>query len=263
MTISAKVYFRPGIQVRRVTIDQSVPLETFVTELRNLYESSPLFPGGEYQTQLLYLDEENDWILVNTEKEWKDGIRSFTNKKEHEKKDEDSVLRIRFYIIRKKGDNSGSTSSTKPSIGWRKVDTPKKRSVSRTKRSALTSVLAEHNHENQNCEKLSDILSNVLGSVCVHFSQDTTPDNLKELSQKIVTSVTKPDESTEPDAENITTAKEERDELHDVSTDYEVALNALEDMGFKNREHNLMELKKHKGNLITTVPSLLKLSMRP
>jgi polyhydroxyalkanoate synthesis regulator phasin len=90
--IHTKIYFAPGQQVRRMKIDTNVPYDEFKQQLTKLHETSPMFKIGEYVYQLMYQDEEEDWVLVDSEDEWRTALNTH--------KDSD-LFRIKFIAVNK------------------------------------------------------------------------------------------------------------------------------------------------------------------
>jgi len=94
-TIRTKIYFTPGDQVRRIKIDSNVSYEDIKQQLTKYHEASPLFKkiGGEYDYQVIYQDDEGDWVIIENEDEWREALIS--------KRKEDDLMRIKFIAINK------------------------------------------------------------------------------------------------------------------------------------------------------------------
>jgi uncharacterized protein YoxC len=94
-TIRTKIYFTPGDQVRRIKIDSNVSYEDIKQQLTKYHEASPLFKKiGEYVYQVVYQDDEGDWVIIETEDEWREALVSQQKKK-------DDLMRIKFIAINK------------------------------------------------------------------------------------------------------------------------------------------------------------------
>lgn len=74
---NTKVYFKPGTQVRRIKLDANDSLESTKQRLIEYHQASPMFKLGEYSYQVMYKDEEEDWVIVDDETEWKEAVDSF------------------------------------------------------------------------------------------------------------------------------------------------------------------------------------------
>ena len=95
---SAKVYFEPGNQVRRIQV-YGFGYENLMEYLRQLYQSyAGNNTSGEekFATQLLYLDNENDWVSVNTENEWKEAVHLF----KAEVQQKDKLMRLKVLVVK-------------------------------------------------------------------------------------------------------------------------------------------------------------------
>jgi hypothetical protein len=93
-TINTKVYIRPGQQVRRLRLSPETSFETFRALILNAFESSPLVQLlQEYDAQFLYLDDEEDWISINTEQEFRDALSYFESG--------DELFRVKAVLVTK------------------------------------------------------------------------------------------------------------------------------------------------------------------
>jgi hypothetical protein len=92
-TINTKVYIKPGQQVRRLRVSTETSFEAFRGLILNAYESSPLLKEKEYDAQFLYLDDEEDWISINTEREFQDALSYFESG--------DELFRVKVVIVTK------------------------------------------------------------------------------------------------------------------------------------------------------------------
>lgn len=98
--MQAKVYFKPGNQVRKIQFAVQGSYEDFMNHLLQLYLS---YAGSDryeppFATQLLYLDDENDWVSVNTQNEWEEAIRLYNGQVQLK----DSLMRLKVVILKQK-----------------------------------------------------------------------------------------------------------------------------------------------------------------
>jgi hypothetical protein len=95
--ISAKVYFQPGNQVRRLQVANS-KFKDLIEHLKQLFVS---YVGNEhynnelFDVQVLYLDSEKDWVSVNSEPEWTDALYYFKQEQG------ESLLRLKVIVVKK------------------------------------------------------------------------------------------------------------------------------------------------------------------
>jgi hypothetical protein len=93
--IRTKIYFAPGDQVRRMKIDSNTSFDDMMNQLTKLHETSPRFMIGEYVYQVMYQDEEGDWVIIDSEEEWKDALSTQV------KTSDQQLMRIKFIAINK------------------------------------------------------------------------------------------------------------------------------------------------------------------
>jgi hypothetical protein len=99
--IHTKIYYRPGNQVRRFRLDTNTSLSSFTTTACSLFIDSPFVTVksiSEIHVQVLYLDNENEWISVNSENEWIDGMTNFIQTYDCN----ENVFRVKVLVVSKK-----------------------------------------------------------------------------------------------------------------------------------------------------------------
>ena len=76
-TLTTKIYVRPGNEVRRLELNPDVDtLQSIQAKLKDVHETSPLHNTTKNIDFLFqYLDDENEWITVTTEEEWKVALK--------------------------------------------------------------------------------------------------------------------------------------------------------------------------------------------
>jgi len=69
--VHTKIYLHPGNDIRRIQMNTQDSFQSFVKQLRDMYESAPFYTRAtNYDTSVQYLDEESEWVTISTEAEW-------------------------------------------------------------------------------------------------------------------------------------------------------------------------------------------------
>ena len=239
--VQAKVYF-PNNQIRRLSFNTDSELLQIKNILKTSFELSPLFSSitEDYDFQLWYLDDEFDWILVNTEPEWTTALTITSNQ---------DLMRIKVAIVRKKSvEVKRKPVRICPSVIRRHYGFP------------LIKILGQ-SKENPNSEE--SVPSTVSTDLNLGETAQTQPETQSEQTEpeKEVTSTSEPatldrvdpiQESTVPQAPQSTVSEE-------PIFKYENELHLLETMGFNNAELNKHFVSHFEGDLRQVVSSLLSL----
>ena len=233
-TIQAKVYF-PNQQIRRISFSPETEFSEFKQTLIEAYESSPLFVPVEYDAQLLYLDDEHDWIMVNTQPEW---IAAVSNLQERE------LLRVKVLISRKKNEKAVHSNRGASFIPFR--------------RAALENPLLA-------------LLANI-GEV-IELDSTPTPHQKPAQSQQqesangVVQEAQQYDEKRAPNPNTVATGNNQGvsenvpgESSCNIEKSYESELQLLESMGFTNRNLNEHLLNCFSGDVRQVASSLVDLN---
>jgi hypothetical protein len=257
-TINTKVYIRPGQQVRRLRLSPSeTSFETFRALILNAFESSPLVQLlQEYDAQFLYLDDEEDWISINTEQEFRDALSYFESGEE--------LFRVKAVIVTKQKQQQQRQVQHQHPLFQRFHCKPHPSCFRRTAPqfepvSGLFDVL---NHQNRSSEspvndkKQPDSIDSFSGFLNELF--DVLIETDKPESQ-----TTKSESNTASDISKLA-VEEKPEELHTTVPQpdqlLQQELQSLESMGFTNKHLNVHLLKQHKGDLVKVVSQLLEVS---
>lgn len=73
-SISCKIYIKPGKHIRRINLAHDTPFEEFKKKLLDLIVSQIQEDLPPFLLHICYMDEEKDWITVDSEEEWKEAL---------------------------------------------------------------------------------------------------------------------------------------------------------------------------------------------
>ena len=250
-TVQAKVYF-PNQQIRRISFHKETEISEFKKDLIQAYESSPLFVAVEYDTQLLYLDEERDWIMVNTQPEWSTALNNL--------KDQE-LLRVKVIIIRKK----------KEEMVPRRVRFGPGRRCEFAMNHPLFRLLSQRGEKQEETQSVDQTQApqqqtesseekKLESPVPTEQAEERTAEEpaQEELVEEKVSEVTSSNEP-EPTHHTEQTSSTSAEPEQSNEAKYENELKLLESMGFTNSDLNKHFVHHFNGDLPQVVSSLLNL----
>ena len=235
-TIQAKVYF-PNQQIRRISFSHETEFSEFKQTLIEAYESSPLFVPVEYDAQLLYLDDEHDWIMVNTQPEWTAAVNNL-----HEKE----LLRVKVLISRKKSENAGLRNRGASFVPCRRF------ALENPLFAFLAKIGEEIELEGSENSSTPQQQSNQ-SDTSFSEQQEAVNGGVQEAQQR--------DEKQVPNGDHLANSETGPCEVSNITEkSYDTELQLLESMGFTNRNLNKHLLHSFGGDLRQVASSLVDLN---
>jgi hypothetical protein len=267
-TINTKVYIKPGQQIRRLKVSPDTSFETFRGLILNAYESAPLlqFKDKEYDAQFLYLDDEEDWISINSEQELKDAL-SFNGS---------GLFRVQVVIVakEKKQNQTETKVQLQPWFHHRPLCF---QSQKRTQQPAQQQQQLPWFHNRTHCfqsknrtQRLQQtevpVEQQPAETVVVNI-QESVPLPELEPVDVVVTQIEEPEEQLQEQQHESEKQEEEITQPVIVveaptieDQPFQQELVSLESMGFTNKQLNVHLLNHHKGDMVKVVSQLLELN---
>jgi len=299
-TLTTKIYLRPGNEVRRLELNPNIDtLHSLQAKLKEVHEASPFYDSasGNFDFLIQYLDDENEWITVTTEEEWKVALKVGAALASVDPR---AILRLKCIIVRRPKPLRESHRATVQGFPIDFLFAPQQQMEVRPTRcqrvlSRPCSIIGQNQQtqKKQDPFDLENLINSVLGAFFVE-SQDKSQESSnkgekketeekpkREEKQEEIALVDKKESSQEdeqpehvddeaPIIEDVPEQPEKQeDQVKESETisentkeqefEYPAQLNSLVAMGFANEDFNKFLLRKNRGDITKTVAQLLEL----